>query len=243
MTSAIRPSGLRVRTSIACAPSAAVRRDRCRTPAGRRRSSRRAASAARPRTARGGGTRPRARPRNQCARRHREGGVLGEHGEDRVDVAALPCVHVGRDEPRRRSSPSARRVACWLCSGSRSSTPCGRAAGRWRPRPPRCRARRRSRPARSRARRAGSAPRAGARAGAGARRRTRARRSRAARSGPRAARPSGIPAAVGQRLEPDRLRQRLAGRAMRLGRRAVVDGRTRFGRRSISRRQLFVAIR
>ena len=124
--------------------------------------------------------------------------------------------------PRRRSSPSARRVACWLRSGSRSSIALWARCSALETAAPRCRARRRSRPGRSRARRAGSAPRAGARAGAGAPRRTRARRSRAAHSAPRAgARRPGSPpcrrAAARARPTPP------AARRARRRRRAVVD--------------------
>ena len=39
------------------------------------------------------------RPRNQVLhRRHREGGVLGQHRDDRLDVAALPGVDVALDD-------------------------------------------------------------------------------------------------------------------------------------------------
>ena len=127
--------------------------------------------------------------------------------------------------PRRRSSPSARRVACWLRSGSSSSIVL------WA----RCSA------LETAAAEVSSASAISAGAKPSTSRRISAARWRAGRcwsaatnaeldalallvAGLRAGAPVRDPRhPVGQRLEPDRLGQRLAGRAVRVRRRPVVD--------------------
>ena len=85
------------------------------------------------------------RPRNQPGR----GGiasdrVLGQHRHDRVDVAALPGVDVALDDRAhlaRRRARAASPAGCARAAARRP--PCGRAAARCRPRPRSSRASRR----------------------------------------------------------------------------------------------------
>ena len=164
-------------------------------------------------------------------RRHRPGGVLGQHRHHPVHVAMPHRVHVALHDVAE--AVVAERAQPWPAGSPRGAArrpSCGRAGARCSPRRPSSRATRPSPAPRSRAPRAGSARRAGWRAGAEAPPRTPARRSRAARSAPRARRSRPPGQAPGRGRAPPRSPRSAACRCPgRAGRRT---GRSRAGARA-----------